>query len=275
MLTCAAAHRIKGINKIVGSATYIAPGIFITAKHAVDEWHQESVGGNRFARAEDQDKDKETNYESDVLQILKDNSALAVWRIRKAHLIPGSDLGSDNTAARKVANIDAKFTINLHPPRPEETIDVFGFPNTINKHLYDQKSEHNLNLTRSHGIVEDLLPRGNGMVKPSCIQANVNILGGMSGGPATNSLGELVGINSSEYDLGQDNSSHLSFISLLWPAFGTKIYLPQFGITTLYKMATQGFLSVKELEHIEVEDDIIKWRVAAENCPECNVRIAH
>lgn len=200
---------------------------------------------------------------------------LAVWRIRKVYasgdLVILVDYGSDDENARKVADVDDKFAINLHHPEIGNKVTALGFPNTENIHNDDGSSRHNIRGLKTTGTVTDLLFNGYRHIRESCFNSNVELIGGMSGGATLNSDGELCGINA--YGIGPTESDpiYISTSCLLWALFGKRFTTPQFTDTTLYNLASEGYLKVKGLAHLDIGDEMrVVWYPEATDCVFCN-----
>ncbi|WP_210238953.1 serine protease [Mesorhizobium sp. B4-1-3] len=102
-----------------------------------------------------------------------------------------------------------------------------------------------VSLMVSLGLVTAVFPCGRGerMISPCC-EVEMDVLGGMSGGPVLNSDGLLVGIVSSSFD------GRPSYITLIWDAFqlnlkGTVPKLARHGKTSLLHARAMGLVKVK------------------------------
>jgi hypothetical protein len=70
----------------------------------------------------------------------------------------------------------------------------------------------------------------------------------MSGGPVINEEGNVCTIICSSLPADESNPEHVSYASLIWPAFGTPIEVERPGqesaVTTLYDLAKEGRVEV-------------------------------
>jgi hypothetical protein len=188
------AHRLNERGYVYGSAIYIAPGIFITARHVAEEGYL-IAKNNRFADIKDHPQDTEAPFESDVLHFMK-NKQLATWPIRKVYFVGNSDVAiavcerSNDENSLKVADITQKIQIDLHPPLLGSNVLVTGYAGMTNEFKIN-KSFHKAVLMHSSGSVEAFYTEDENISKAAAFQTNAVIKGGMSGGPAFNSEGAL------------------------------------------------------------------------------------
>jgi S1-C subfamily serine protease len=90
--------------------------------------------------------------------------------------------------------------ITTRRPQIGEVISSFGYPTTI----IQEKGDVNIidvDETWHFGEIEEFLPNGTPLLKNSCYQTSMHILGGSSGGPVSNSEGKVFAINSTGSDV--------------------------------------------------------------------------
>jgi hypothetical protein len=100
------------------------------------------------------------------------------------------------------------------------------------------------------GRVIEVYPvrRDSVMLRFPCFRTDARFDAGMSGGPVVNQEGNVCGVICSSLPGDQSNPAHLSYASLIWPAFGTPIEIERAGqkpaTTTLYDLAGEGRVEV-------------------------------
>lgn len=90
--------------------------------------------------------------------------------------------------------------LTIKKPTKGELIGSFAYPTTTI--LNDDKGEIiDVDETWHFGRIEDFHLNGTPILKNSCFQSSMHILGGSSGGPVTNSTGKIFAINSTGSDV--------------------------------------------------------------------------
>jgi hypothetical protein len=271
--------RKNGENRIIGSATLILPGLFITAKHLIEEY----VKGHEkldIARHDWEPRDLGVTFDVDVLVPL--NDGLVTWRINKVHLMLDCDLAILVAVAyegngQTLIDRQVRVNIDLHLPRIGSQVLALGYPNTQNKVINtDEKTSlHRLRLTRALGVVEAIDRSDNKLTMPPRIQTNAAIEGGMSGGPAFNENGNLVAVSQSGYTPTEEFPFHSSILAPLLPAIVCPIMLPletnkgQYTKTSLLELAKSGTIQIKGLSHLTLDGDNYHWDDLNEKCEYC------
>ena len=100
------------------------------------------------------------------------------------------------------------------------------------------------NTAYTPGRVAEVYPvrRDSAMLRFPCFRTDARFDPGMSGGPVINQQGNVCGIICSSLPGDELNPQHISYASLIWPAFGTpmEIEIPhQQPTTTLYDLAKE------------------------------------
>lgn len=274
------AQRINNVNKIIGSATCILPGVFITARHVAEQWNIDAG-----IKIDDYDNSSNTDvtYNVDVLQICKETEPI-VWHLTKVYYVNNSDLailvahryeGNYGTVLQAIRPTPTMH-VNLHMPKIDDAVISLGYPATTNDSIEGTKTLHRMRLIRSEGVVEDVGFTGIGLIKAASFQANTAISGGMSGGPTMDAMGRLIGINSSSFEPNEHNNSYTSFVSLLWNAFNIKFELTfddapaDTQKISLFELCKRGILVADGIEHFEVSDIGFTYRSIAPSCKSCN-----
>jgi len=275
-LSCLAiADRNERKVRIIGSATYLLPGVFATARHMLEDYLETHMG--RVGPAIDTFKGT-SSFEIDLLHILKEGAI--AWKIREARLFTDADivllvtdkydLIPDSLSSLEF-NDFPYITINLHPPRPDSKITCLGFPNTQNIRLDGVRSEHHLELHSTTGKAREVHQKAP-MAGQLALETNTPLMGGMSGGPSFNEKGELFAINSASFDPSADHDFYTSYHSMLTHMVGINFTAPfETGpkTTSLFQLAEEGFIQIKGIEHLEFTSSGFVWHndLTCADCP--------
>ncbi len=111
-------------------------------------------------------------------------------------LIPNNSIPRET--AKKFRNPVLPMTTKK--PAIGEKIASLGYPKTTIL-TQEDKISINTELIWHFGQVEDFHPQGTHLLKNSCYQTSMHILGGSSGGPVVNSEGKVFAINSTGSDV--------------------------------------------------------------------------
>lgn len=184
---------------IHGSAVMVAPGIALTAKHVIDQ-----------LRAVD-DLAPIVALSCDVGGKLIFWNAVAFTPIYNFDLAflalqPMSPLDHINTLVLP--------TLAAKAPVPGERLNVLGFRESS---PVQGTSEILLSLFQSVGVASEVFGTGRDCVllPNPCVEANLVVVGGMSGGPVFDSSGHLIGVVSTSVSAEDPRPAYLS---LVWPA---------------------------------------------------------
>jgi hypothetical protein len=231
--------------QMIGSAVLIAPGLAVGAKHVFEPLNKQNIGSS-------------TVYLSAmtgsgvifwiVRQILVDNSDVVLIRIDLSSLLP------------ECGFVAASMTTRY--PRIGEKILILGFRSevdTVNGApvKYGNGDALGCKVIASIGEVSELYPNGRDscMLPQPCIEVSCETPGGMSGGPAFDKNGRLLGVLSSSVE-GEKGPS---FVSLMWSALCFKIdtIWPRGLInlpTNLLEMSQAGLVDIEGANAISKSD---------------------
>jgi S1-C subfamily serine protease len=187
--------------KVIGSGVMIGPGLMLTASHVLDEFPQEGTGPV-------------------CLTFLP--GATRAWLPCGRTTLTGASSFAPNR--RKVSDLTLmscslnseaheEFPIVLAPiqlalPLIGERLWAFGY-----RHGDILDGAALLTPLVTSGVVTGCYPQGRGERMPStCIEVEMDTMGGMSGGPVVNDDGWLVGIVSSSFEGGP------TYVTLVWDA---------------------------------------------------------
>ena len=187
--------------KVIGSGVMIGPGLMLTASHVLDEFPPEGTGAV-------------------FLTFLP--GATRAWlpcgrttATGASSFAPNRRKVSDLTLVSCGLNSEAheEFPLGLAPvrlalPLIGERLWAFGY-----RHGDILDGAALLTPLVTSGVVTGCYPQGRGERMPStCIEVEMDAMGGMSGGPVVNDDGWLVGIVSSSFEGGP------TYVTLVWDA---------------------------------------------------------
>ncbi|GAA0754106.1 serine protease [Ideonella azotifigens] len=184
---------------ILGSGIMVGPGLLLTATHVLDEFPK-SGSGPAF------------------LTFLPSGSRAwlpvsTITSSRTSAFDENRSTAYDITLVSCTLNSDAhdQHPLTLAPihvalPLIGDRLWAFGYCHT---HIEDAAAM--ISPTVSSGLVTAVFPHGRGERMPaSCIEVEMETMGGMSGGPVVNAAGQVIGIVSSSLDGGP------SYVTLVW-----------------------------------------------------------
>jgi hypothetical protein len=194
-------------QSVLGSAILVAPGIALCARHVVEPFVQAI-------------QRKEIGFICSAIS----KSGVMFWRIVEVTLSRQTDIAI--LALRFAARMPKsnEFTlagISTRMPRIGELMTIAGFVAGKMQFQSQLPSPNSIegNICVATGKVSQQfeLKRDSHMLPWPTVEVDCANLGGMSGGPAFDNRGMLVGIVSSGFDEGP------VFVSLIWPALAIKV----------------------------------------------------
>ena len=197
----------KDSVRLAGSAVLVAPGVALYARHVLDERLAVIREGN------------EAIYCFGITP-----RGLRIWIGRELAHVYKSDLGimglqlASDFQGDDILHI-SQLTTRL--PKVGEQLLICGFRASETEFPPDAE-DFSGRMIVSTGVVTERYPRGRDrVILPSpCLEVACRTWGGMSGGPAFDSHGRLVGILSTS--VGDTAGGDPSFVSLVWPALTTR-----------------------------------------------------
>jgi Trypsin-like peptidase domain/SEC-C motif len=201
----------KRLSTPIGTGIMLAPGIAVTAEHVLQDIRAAGLSVEALApgfggsitwwRAAHFSNMRFVDKLTGDVRSRYDLSAMS--------LEPVSDLGSELVVPLLVAS--------LEPPAIDERVMVLGFQ-------ADEDAPNEVGLVVSTGRVaaQHLEGRDRAMLPNPCLELELDIWGGMSGGPVINVHGELIGVASSSVSA----ISKVSFASLLGPITEYRLTIP-------------------------------------------------
>lgn len=270
------ADRKSGNNQIIGTATFILPGLFITAKHNVE--HYVKVHENLdIGHSSWEPQNLDLNFYVDVILPLKDDS-LVVWHITKAHLMAHDDLvilvasGASGPVDRLI-EAGVHTNIDLHIPASGGRFAALGYPATTNDILQTGETLHRLKLTKVQGEVSAIDRSSFTLESSPRIQADVETPGGMSGGPVFDDRGNLFAIITAGSKDGEPNPyaifTPLTSTILTPLRFRTQSDPEAKMDTDLRQLSERGYLKISGLDHFKINGLNYVFDTKNLTCPDC------
>jgi len=210
---CSITAANKGAKEVhmIGSGIMVAPGVVLTAWHVVEEFKKQVLEGSVRLLA----------------SIYQPDGSIQTWNVDSLTRIDSSDICILTVALMSKLPEDRVIrlaTISTRIPQPDDKILFFGIRGhngnpegamTFEGALINLKFE--INTQFCYGKVDHVILDNDYRFKGPVIDVNVPSLQGMSGGPAYNSEGKLIGILSFGID-DHDPLKSNSYISLLTDA---------------------------------------------------------
>lgn len=187
-------------QRVMGSGVFVAPGVVMTARHVIEPEQDVLIAGH---------------LEIICTGIL--SAGLTIWRCHSATLIGNADFAflmvSSGSALPRVLR---QATLTTRMPKVGERLYIAGI-----RHLsagpVPIDATLKLSMMVGQGLVTARYERARDrVILPSpCVEVDCPALGGMSGGPAFDENGFLIGLITSSLE-GDGNGP--TFLSLSWPA---------------------------------------------------------
>lgn len=185
--------RIDGEYKLIGTGFFINDhGMFITAKHVL-EGEPGPIDCFYFP-------EEGTSIRRQLVRAsLSTESDFAIGILQQAKHKKTGELQKNKI-----------FSLSTYVPRDDEPISTYAYPETVVEEK-DGNIKVDFKPKWYHGKVSELFPKGMGFVKSPALIADMESIGGCSGGPvfSQNSGGGVIGINSRGIE-GQYNVVSLS-----------------------------------------------------------------
>ncbi|WP_457253415.1 S1 family peptidase [Pseudomonas juntendi] len=189
--------------EMTGSGVIIAPGFALCAMHVLDGCIDDIVSGDIAVYA--------VGMRDDFLEL---------WKVEKFKKIDSNDVAILSISLSSPPHPSNSFNlahITTRVPFVGERICVVGFVAAKSEFeiKHDVPWEIQTSLLVSKGEVTEVFRNGRDrvMIPGPCFGLKCQTWGGMSGGPAFDLNGNLIGLLTSSYD-----NDDMSFISLIWPA---------------------------------------------------------
>ena len=248
-----------GEHSFMGSATYIRAGLFVTAKHVIEEPLKRSgilkhIVQNKIYGQLD------GNYTVDdadikIIQFGKIQYGLQVWHVDTLHFNHDTDL------AIVVAHIDGGpllpfvdelpvASLNIHPKLKSKDIFSYGYVSKIPD--INRQNIHNVTHMCSKGELKKAHFDRASASGIFTYEANLHIEHMMSGGPVVDDEGSIIGINSTEFNIADDSETR-TFIAPILTNLFVKFPLSKEkkdSQTSLYELSSFGAVEIVGREHV-------------------------
>ena len=217
---------------ILGSGIMIGPGLLITATHVLDEFSRAGPGPA-------------------FLTFLPDGARAGLPRGSSTATGPSS-FGEDREKISDLTLVSCTLNSDAHEHLPLMLAPLKVALPLVGERLWAFGYRHGaLDIDTalvtpfvSSGLVTAAFPHGRGERMPaSCIEVEMDTIGGMSGGPVVNADGNLVGIVSSSIEGGP------TYVTLIWDALRLRVVsaLPSFanlGAIDLFSARALGLVKI-------------------------------
>jgi hypothetical protein len=193
------------VQRVEGSGVLVAPGVALCATHVVAPHLERLMAGEAIATC-----------------FGISTHSLQIWNVRKVTAVQSTDitiLGLELTSALPPENIFIQSIITTRTPKIGEQLTICGFrASEASFQRGEQGVEASGDMWVCRGAIVETYPHGRdrAMLPWPALAVNVPSRGGMSGGPAYDRDGLLVGLLCSSTDYDDGNGT--SYVSMLWPA---------------------------------------------------------
>jgi hypothetical protein len=226
---------------LLGSGVIVAPGVVMAARHVLET--------------------EENRLRAGVCELICSGiceDGLSIWRCHQVTILENSDIAL--LMVRRASSSPEAFyqaTITTRMPRIGERIVMAGVRHHADRPV-GMNRELNISLMVARGVVTARFERMRDrfLLPFPCFEVSCPAAGGMSGGPAFDESGFLLGLVSSSFYADVDCPRYLS---LLWPALPEPIspdwpegFYPQ--QTTLLNM-DRRICGIQKPEAIKMEQD--------------------
>jgi hypothetical protein len=277
LVTCAVAVKFNAKAEFLGSAVYIAPGLFVTAKHVIEDPFtrvgimKEIHENKKFGQF---DADMSTDeFILEVVQFPKLEAKVAQrWNIHKTRFSHDYDFAviladsTDGPIKHLVSTLPI-VPINIHPIPKSPNVISAGFFGKSEK-VDDITTSHDMNFTSRPGKLVNFHLDHASVAGSAVYEVDNKIEHMMSGGPVFNHEGSVIAVNSSGiYDEDKNRTIVTPFIRGMFMEFDYPIN----GViskTSMYDLAQRGIIKVIGFEHLSQDDDHIVWSPNS-NCKYC------
>lgn len=203
--------------QFIATGFFIAPDIFVTAKHVVFDYKE--IVDSLFIV---QMNEKGEASQRKVIKIASHKLAdVAIGGLEKHNYITNPYL-----------------TITKNPLKTGDIIRTFAYPNSKVEYIDDNVAEGTFVGNFYEGKILEYMPNGSAILKNECFMTDMNILSASSGGPVVDKNGRIVGINNSSWTF-LEGEGYISYIT------------PINKILEMELPTNQGLISVEKLLHIK------------------------
>lgn len=197
-------------HQVVGSAVLVAPGIALTATHVIEPHLRDAVAGK-----------------CSLLLTGIAKNGMMIWMPHQLVTNPYTDITTISLTYRAQLPTDETFNLaalSTRTPEIGEQISIVGFRESRTELVAGMTGAHvRGQMHVASGRVSQIFrtQRDSAMLAWPTIEVECFAIGGMSGGPAFDEEGFVIGLLSSSVE--SSDQCGPSYVSLTWPALASKI----------------------------------------------------
>lgn len=273
-LACAAiAIRNDVGTEFIGSAAYLAPGLFITAKHVIEHplikvgISKEIYENRKYGQIDGNYSTGEFRIEAVQFLKLEEKNAQR-WPLEKMTFSHDFDLAIATTGVTDgpishLINDLPTISVNIHLVPFKNDIISYGFYGTSTRSKEKLGTDtHDLTFRGRKGNLVNFHLDTVSVAGPVVYEADNKIEHMMSGGPTVNHEGSMIGVNSSGLDPDENNHNNRTIITPFIRAMFMKFEYwidGNWRKTSLYELASYGVIEIIGYEHLTQNDEHIIW----------------
>ncbi len=269
-------------TKFIGSAAYLAPGLFITAKHVV-EHPLIKVGISKEIYENRKYGQLDGNYGTDkfrieAAQLLKIEEKIAQrWPLEKIRFSHDFDFAIATASTTEgpissLINTLPVISVNIHPIPFVQDITSCGFFGK-STHINDAAGtdKHNLTFQGRNGRLINFHLDTASVAGSTVYEVDNKIEHMMSGGPAFNHEGSILGVNSAGLGITENETKDRTIVTPLIRAMFMDFdywMKSSWQRTNLYELAASGIIEIIGYKHLSQNEEHIVWSPNS-NCDYC------
>lgn len=282
-LACVAiAIRDDDGTEFIGSAAYLAPGLFITAKHVIEHplikigISKEIYENRKYGQLDgNYGTDK---FRMDAVQLLKTEEKNAQrWPLKKMRFSHDFDfaIATGNSTEGPITNLVDQLpviSVNIHPvPFELDVVSCGFFGKTTHTNDAVGTDNHDLSFQGRKGKLVNFHLDTASVAGSAVYEVDNKIEHMMSGGPTFNHEGSILGVNSAGLGPTDNDSTNRTVVTPLIRAMFMDFDYWMNGAwrrTTLFELAENGTIEVIGHEHLSHNEEHTIWSPNA-NCDYC------
>lgn len=245
-------HGDDGASIVMGTATLIAPGWALSARHVFDELYRRYHGVDMATFT---GRSLEARFYTQFISFLSREQCVS-WAVRQLYWIGTLDAILLRLEPRWNGTPDPStlFTIGLTLVPPAIDTRVFGFGyKQIKVEPSPEIDLITLDPVTTGGRVVEVHPvkRDNSRLTFPCFRTDARIDAGMSGGPVFAESGTVCGVLCCNLPPENDDDEHVSYVTLLWPCVECSIIVPGVNsVTTVRDLVKRRVLHIEGCERV-------------------------
>jgi hypothetical protein len=226
---------------VLGSAVFVAPGVALTASHVIEAYWKLFDQEGRWRTA------KAATFPIQAIQYVPHLDRFVTWHVGFASHRDTLDVAllqlEPELSQYPAEYVWAYPTLDLRPMARGTRVQAFGFPKAdvlFDEEINGWRLDHAVG--GSVGVVTEVFEEGRDTAKKPfpCFEMDIEIRGGMSGGPVVNADGYICGIVTASWTFAEPGP-HSSSASLLRPAV-------ELHVVTAGNLGSEGqYIALKDL----------------------------